>query len=87
MSIFKEIESKPFEYVFLAVSLLISAILFFFFSYDPHYQRNVVYGAAGAYFLWSILHHYRRGDLETSIVVEYLILILFGVIILTSTLL
>lgn len=87
MSIFKEIESKPFEYIFLAFSLSASAILFFFFSHNPHYQRNIVYGSAAIYLLWSILHHYRRGDLEVSIVVEYLILILFGVIVLTSTLL
>ena len=87
MTLFKEIESKPFEYLFLCLAFTATVILFFIFNYDHHLQRNVIYGASGTYFLWSLLHHYRRGDLEMSIVIEYLVFILLGVVVLTSTLL
>jgi hypothetical protein len=85
--IFKEISQKPGEYILLFLIFLVAAIAFYFFSFDPHSQRRVIYAAAGTYFLWSLYHHYKRGDLHVSIVIEYLIIALFGIILISSTLL
>ena len=81
MSIFKEIEQKPLEYISLAVVFLIGASIYLFTS---HY-RFAVYFIGGSYFLWSLYHHYRRGDLQLSIVVEYLVFIALGLIVLSAT--
>jgi len=87
MSIFKEIEQKPVEYLVLFFVFLGAAVTFFLFRYDHFLQRRVVYAASAAYFLWSLYHHYHRGDLHLSIVIEYLIFILLVIVITASTLL
>lgn len=85
--IFKEISQKPLEYITLAIVFLIGLVFFFIYTFDPHSQRRVVYATATCYFLWSLYHHYKRGDLEFSIIIEYLVFALFGIILITSTLL
>ena len=88
MIIFKEINKNPFDYVILAIILIIAFILLIFFNqnFDSHNQRRVIYATAALYFLWSLFHHYRRGDLQASIIVEYLLLAIFAVIIALTTL-
>jgi hypothetical protein len=83
MIIPKEVRQKPLEYILLGLVFLIGLILYFFAGFNPHNQRLVVYGLAGAYFFWSLLHHYYRGDLNLSIVVEYLAIALFGIALLS----
>lgn len=83
---FTEIKQKPFEYLILLLLLLISALAFIYFSYDSFIQRRVIYISAAAYFMWSLYHHYRRGDLQPSIVIEYLLIGIFGIVLLSSTL-
>ena len=85
--LFKELSQKPGEYIFLLLILLLGAILFFVYGFDPHSQRRIIYFTSAAYLLWSLFHHYRRGDLELSIVLEYLLFALFAIVIITSTLL
>ena len=84
---FKEISQKPGEYIILLVIFIISGLAYYLFSFDPHAQRRVIYAAAGVYFLWSLYHHYKRGDLHISIVVEYLLIAIFGIVLLSSTML
>lgn len=84
--IFKEIKQKPFEYVLLVLILLLGAVFFFAFSHTPHAQRRVVYLTGGTYMFWSLLHHYKRGDLSLPIVLEYLIIALFASVLVTTTL-
>jgi hypothetical protein len=83
MIIPKEVRQKPAEYIILGVIFLFALILYFFVPFDNHGRRIVVYCMAGAYFLWSLIHHYFRGDLTLSIVVEYLVMALFGIALLT----
>lgn len=85
--LFKEISQKPGEYISLLIVFILSAIAFYLFSFDPRAQRRVIYAAAACYFLWSLYHHYKRGDLHISIVIEYLIVALFGIVLISSTLL
>ena len=87
MSLFKEIEQKPIEYLILFLIFFTTAIAFIIIGYDHFLQRRVVYATCVAYFLWSIFHHYKRGDLQLSIVIEYLVFILLAIVITASTLL
>lgn len=72
MIIPKEIKQKPLEYLSLAIVFIIGLVIYFFANISSHTQRLVVYFMAACYFFWSIIHHYRRGDLSVSVVVEYL---------------
>jgi hypothetical protein len=88
MIVLNEIKKNPFDYVILAVILIVAFILFIFFNqnFDAHNQRRVIYATAALYLLWSLFHHYHRGDLQASIIVEYLLLAIFAVIIALTTL-
>jgi hypothetical protein len=88
MVIFNEIKKNPLNYLILGILLIIAGIVFFYFrqNFDSHDQRRVVYVTAGLYLVWSLVHHYRRGDLHLSIVLEYFLLALFAVIIALTTL-
>ena len=85
--IIKEIKRHPFEFAVLFTILILGILSFFYFNFDHHYQRRIIYLTGGTYFLWSLFHHYRRGDLEFSLVVEYLLIALFATLLLSSTLL
>ena len=86
MQIPHEIKQKPLEYLTLACLLLLSAILFITFHYDSHIQRRIIYATSAIYVFWSLFHHYRRGDLQLSIVIEYLLLALLAIVVISSTL-
>ena len=86
MIIPKEIKQKPFEYIALALIFLVGLLVYFFADINSHTQRLVVYFLAASYFFWSINHHYRRGDLSVSIVIEYLVMALLGIVLLTVSL-
>lgn len=83
MIIPKEVRQKPLEYLFLAAVFLIGIILYFFVPLNPHSRRIVVYIMAANYFFWSLYHHYKRGDLNLQIIIEYLVFALFGITLLT----
>jgi hypothetical protein len=86
MLIPKEIKQKPFEYLTLALLFLVGLIIYFFADISSHTQRLVVYFMAACYFFWSIIHHFKRGDLSVSIVVEYLVMALLGIVLLSVSL-
>lgn len=83
MIIPKEVRQKPFEYIILGIIFIIGLMFYFFGPFDSHGKRLIVYLMAANYFFWSLLHHYRRGDLSLQIIVEYLIIALFGITLLT----
>ncbi|HPT65825.1 MAG TPA: hypothetical protein PK257_00750 [Candidatus Woesebacteria bacterium] len=85
MIIPKEVKQKPVEYLTLLFSLIIG--LFLYFSIDnSQLRRWIIYGVGIIYFCWSLYHHYKRGDLQLSIVIEYLLIILIGIIFISGTL-
>ncbi|MGI5841502.1 MAG: hypothetical protein ACOX6N_04765 [Patescibacteria group bacterium] len=85
-TIFQEIENKPWEYLALLFILLVGVLLFFVFSYDRHMQRRIIYATTALYFAWSIYHHYKRGDLQLSIVIEYILIGILALSFATGTL-
>ncbi len=85
--IFQQIRQKPFEYLILLLIFIVTIVVFYVFGYDPHSRRRIIYATTAAYLAWSLMHHYRRGDLEFSIIVEYLVFALFALVLVSSTLL
>jgi hypothetical protein len=85
MIIPKEVRQKPLEYVILLASL-IGGLLSYFLIDNSQVRRWIVYSVGLLYFCWSLCHHYKRGDLHLSIVIEYLLIILIGIIFISGTL-
>ena len=85
--VWHEIKKHPLNFTILFAGLLVLLTLFLFFYYDSHLQRVIVYSGGVFYFLWSLYHHYQKGDLQLSLVIEYLFVALFAALLLTGTLL
>jgi len=83
--IFKEIEKKPTEYIIL-LAMLIAGFLSYFLFDNSQARRWIIYGVGILYFCWSLYHHYKRGDLQIPIIIEYLLIILIGIIFISGTL-
>lgn len=83
--IFKEIKQKPVEYLFLTLSL-ITLFIFYVVVDNLQIRKWLIYVAGILYFVWSIYHHQKRGDLNLSIIIEYLLIILLGIVFISGTL-
>lgn len=84
--LYREISKHPQNYV---VGLILAAsvsFLLIYYRFDSHALRQIVYLASGLYLGWSLWHHYRRGDITTSIMMEYLLLALLALIVVSTTL-
>ena len=73
-----EIYQKPWEYITLFLVCIFGAICYINTRLSIYLYLTVV-----AYLLWSIYHHYKRHDLQASIIFEYIIIALFVVLIAT----
>ncbi len=85
MIIPKEVKQKPVEYLILLVGLITGLFLYFFID-NSQARRWIIYSVGIIYFCWSLYHHYKRGDLQLSIVIEYLLIILLGIVFISGTL-
>jgi len=85
MIIPSEIKKKPFEYLFLVLFFTIGICFYLFAGLSSSNQRFVVISLGAGYFFWSLYHHYHRGDLSLSIIIEYLVFILFGIVLFSGT--
>jgi hypothetical protein len=83
--VFNEIKKRPVAYLFLLLFFIVGAIFYLTFSYNIYIQKWIVSVTIAVYFIWSLYHHYKRGDLHFSIVLEYLIFGLFAAVLLSST--
>lgn len=84
--IFNEIRRHPHNYLVGVIVTIPILYLLYFYRFDSHTQRQVIYLASGLYFGWSLWHHYRRGDITSSIMMEYLLLALLALIVVSTTL-
>jgi hypothetical protein len=79
MIIPKEIKQKPVEYILLSLIFIIGFFLYIFIN-NSQSRIWIVSGVTFSYFGWSLYHHQKRGDLHTSIIIEYLLIILLGLV-------
>ena len=80
-----EIKKKPIEYIVLALIFIIGLYFYLFMGVSPSNKRFIVAIITAAYLSWSLHHHYKRGDLSVGIVIEYLIIALFGVVLFSAS--
>jgi hypothetical protein len=81
----KEIKQKPIEYLCLALGL-ITLFIFYVFINNIQVKKYLIYTAGIFYFIWSLYHHKKRGDLHLSIIIEYFLIILLGIVFISETL-
>jgi len=79
MIIPKEIKNKPIEYIVLFLIFFIGLFLYIFIN-NSQSRIWIIAGVAFLYFYWSLYHHQKRGDIHPSIIIEYLLFILFGLV-------
>jgi hypothetical protein len=84
--IFREIKKQPLNYLIIIFLFSAAAILLLVFRFDPHSQRRIVYALSGLYLGWSLFHHYQRGDLSLSILLEYVLLAILALIVVAASL-
>lgn len=66
--------------------ILIISVVSVSLLFGRHHQIFQFLGfvLAGIHFLWGIWHHRRQGTLEKEVVIEYLLISLFGAIMIVS---
>lgn len=66
--------------------LAVSAFGFHLFEYDENFQLAIIISASISYVAWGVVHHKIHDDLKLSVVAEYAIFALLGIIIVASVL-
>jgi hypothetical protein len=67
-----ELKQHKLSYSFLIIFLVISGFLFLAVWPDRRYQRYLILLMSTFYFLWGIVVHYKRDDLNMRVFFEYL---------------
>jgi EamA domain-containing membrane protein RarD len=73
------------EYMFIhylpLVAVMVAAIVgFVLFSHDTALKISLAIATGFSYFVWGLVHHYIHKDLSIDVVIEYLVICIFGVI-------
>lgn len=74
--LFKDIS----HYLPLFGLLLAGFIGFYRFSNDISFQKTIVIATASSYAVWGIVHHHIHKDLHVSVLVEYVLIAIIGVL-------
>lgn len=74
------------HYTSLFGILLLGALGFVFFSYDRVFQMGVALAVAVSYVVWGIITHSIHGDIRFSVVLEYTVVAILGLILVFSLL-
>jgi hypothetical protein len=79
--------SRHLPHYFALFGILIAGIVAFgLFSYDRAFQMAIAVALAASYVAWGIAHHLIHGDLQFSVVVEYLVVATLGLVVIFSLL-
>ncbi len=80
----KEVWVNKIDYLVLVIGLLTGLTFFFGYLGVPQIEKGAIIGFSVFYFLWGIVHHWHLDELHIKIVLEYLLISLFGAVILLS---
>lgn len=72
------------DYTILLVLVVFILSLSILFGRNHQVFQIIGFILAGVHFIWGIWHHRRQGDLEKKIIIEYLLISLFGAIMVIS---
>lgn len=77
--------AKQLPHYLSLIGVFIAGIIgIYLFSYDKFFQMAIVIAVAASYVTWGIVHHWIHKDLYLSIVIEYLVVAVLGVILVFS---
>lgn len=79
-----EINKYPTHYAFLGLLLSFGVVAILILRFSPPAQTAAVYSLGGLYVVWGIFHHSSIGHLRFKVVLEYLLIALLGVVIITT---
>jgi len=72
------------DYFILMILIIFVLSLSIIFGRNHQIFQIFGFALAGIHFIWGIWHHRRQGTLEKEVVVEYLLISLFGAIMVIS---
>jgi len=75
------------HFIILLIILGIGAAAILLTTYYRPYQIAAVILTSLAYFSWGIIHHYKQKELHSEIIIEYLLIAIFGAVLLISVIL
>lgn len=84
---FREIRRYKIDYCFLAGITSIFIFLFIVKRTDTTYLLWLTGGYGLSYLLWGIFHHAKRGHLTLKVVLEYLLVVGFALVVVSTLLL
>ena len=70
-----------FIFLILVIFLLSLSVLF---GRNHQIFQIIGFALAGIHFIWGVWHHRRQGTLEKEVIIEYLLISLFGAIMIIS---
>jgi len=77
--------SKHLPHYISLVAILISGVLgFYLFSYDKYFQIAISVALSASYVSWGIIHHAVHKDICWTILFEYLVVAILGLIMILS---
>lgn len=59
---------------------------FYVFSYDRLFQFFIAVAVSLSYVTWGVVHHYLHEDFHLSILIEYLVIAILGLVVIFSIL-
>lgn len=59
---------------------------FYIFSYDRLFQFFIAIAVSLSYVTWGVVHHYIHQDFHLSILIEYLVIAILGIVVIFSVL-
>lgn len=74
------------SYLILFSGLILGFFFFSVFSYNRKLQLLIGFLMSGYYLIWGILNHLIKGDLTLKVIIEYVLISLLGIVILSSLL-
>lgn len=80
----KDVLENKIDYCILAIVSAIYLVLIYRFQTDYTYLFDLTLGFSLGYFLWGIYHHYRIKGLTLRIMLEYLLVSILGLVIIST---
>jgi hypothetical protein len=82
----KEIKTHAIDYLVLISLLLFGIILYVFFKNDAQMQRIIAAALSLSFILWGIIHHHHADKVTKKIMLEYILIAVFGFLVINSLL-
>ena len=76
----KDLQDYALDYFALCVALGVGTFLYISYMEDRVMQQIIALGIALTYVLWGVIHHHHADKVTGKIVLEYVLIALFGLL-------